>query len=252
MMPIESGQKKDSGNQKGEDRMKKSMIVLLVMVFVTTALSGAVQVKKEKEVVNWSGFYVGLNAGFARYEPNWTDDDYDWFGGTLIDPYSSLLPGATLGYNHQYGSLVIGFEVDGSMGFMENEIKYSFDPTPAPGTYDVTKTDKLGLLFTAWGRMGFVIDKALFYLTAGVAMPSAEHTWIENSDPSDSWPTFKSSNLGMVVGLGFEHRLGGGLTIKVEYLQLKNSPKIAENADKYKMSVVESLAMLRLGFNLLF
>jgi len=232
--------------------MKKSMIILLVMVFAATALAGAVQVKKEKNEPKWSGFYFGLNAGFARYEPNWTDDDYDWFGGTLIDPYSTLLPGGTIGYNHQYGSLVIGFEVDGAIGFMENEIKYSFDPTPAPGTYDVTKTDKLGLLLTARGRMGFVIDKALFYLTAGVAMPSAEHTWIENGDAPDSWPTFKNSNLGMVVGLGFEHRLGGGLTIKVEFLSLKNSPKIAENADKLKMSVVESLAMLRLGFNYLF
>lgn len=232
--------------------MKKSMIVLVLMVFAATGLSGAVQVKKEKNVVNWSGFYFGLNAGFARYEPTWTDDDYDWFGATLIDPFSTILPGATLGYNHQYGSLVIGFEVDGAIGFMENEINYSFDATPPPGTYEVIKTDKLGLLLTARGRMGFVVDKALFYLTAGVAMPSAEHTWIEDGDPNDSWPTFKNSNLGMVVGLGFEHRLGGGLTIKAEFLSLKNTPKIEMNAKNFKMSVVESLAMLRIGFNLLF
>lgn len=232
--------------------MKKCAIIFVLMVFAVTSLSGAVQVKKEKEVVNWSGFYAGLNAGFARYEPAWTDNDYDWYGGTLIDPYSTILPGGTLGYNHQYGSLVIGFEVDGAIGFMENEIKYSFDPSPAPGIYDVTKTDKLGLLITARGRMGFVVDKALFYLTAGVGMPSADHTWIEDGDPTDSWPTFKSSNLGMVVGLGFEHRLGGGLTIKVEFLQLKNSPKIETNGKNYKMSVAESLAMLRVGFNLLF
>jgi len=232
--------------------MKKCAIVFVLMVFAATALSGAVQVKKEKEVVNWSGFYAGLNGGFARHEPNWSDNDYDWYGATLTNPYSTILPGGTLGYNHQYGSLVIGFEVDGAIGFMENKINYSLYTAPTPDTNDVIKTDKLGLLITARGRMGFVVDKALFYLTAGVGMPSAEHTWIEDGDPTDSWPTFKSSNLGMVVGLGFEHRLGGGLTIKVEFLQLKNSPKIETNGENYKMSVDESIGMLRVGFNFLF
>jgi len=232
--------------------MKKSIAIAIAMVFAATALAGSVQVKKEQEEATWSGFYVGLNAGFARYEPNWTDNDYDWSGATLTDPYYTILPGGTLGYNYQYGKLLIGFEIDGAIGFMANEIKYDLHPNPAPPTNRVTKTDKLGLLLTGRGRMGFVVDKALFYLTAGVGMPSADHTWIENGDANDSWPTFKDSNLGVVVGLGFEQNLGGGLTIKVEFLGFKNMPVVQANADLYKMSVDDTVMMLRVGFNYLF
>jgi len=232
--------------------MKKGFIVLVLMVFASAALAGVVPVKQEKQ---WSGFYFGLNAGLARHEANWSDNDFDWYGGTLTNPYNTFLPGATIGYNHQSGSLVIGFEVDGALGLMENEIKYSLTDFPFFGSRGVTKTDKLEFLFTARGRLGFAIDKALFYLTAGVGLPRAAHTWIEFEDAPDSWQTFYNSNLGMVVGAGFEHRLGSGLTLKVEFLSFKNSPKSQPNLETpspYYMSVDESVEVLRIGFNYLF
>ena len=226
--------------------MKKVLLALLVAVLAATSLAWAA------EGTNWSGFYFGINAGLARHEPNWSDNDDDWFGGTLTNPYYTILPGGALGYNKQFGSLVFGFEVDGAFGFMENKVDYSLDWMPVH--HDVTKTDKLKALITVRARMGFAIDSALFYLTAGAGLPLADHTWIESGDPNDSWPTFTNSNPGMVVGLGFEHRLNRNLAFKAEFLSFNNSPKVEANtyAHPYSMSVDDTIGMLRVGFNILF
>jgi outer membrane immunogenic protein len=227
--------------------MKKGFLILLVMVLAAATLGWAGEEKK------WQGFYVGLNAGLGRHEPNWSDNDYDWFGGTLTNPYNTILPGGTIGFNIQNGSLVIGFEADGAFGLMENEIGYDLH-TSAPAHHDVTKTDKLELLITMRVRAGFAFDNALFYLTTGVAIPSAAHTWIETGDIPDSWKTFRNSNMGMAVGLGFEHRLGRVLSLKAEFLSIKNQPKIQPNAQPtpHEMAVDESVGILRIGFNFKF
>ena len=228
--------------------MKKAFLVLLVMVLAAATLGWADEEKK------WQGFYVGINTGLARHEPNWSDNDYDWFGATLTNPYNTILAGGTIGFNIQNGRVVMGFEFDGAFGFMENEIKYCMDTFPLPVTWDVTKTDKLEFLITMRVRAGFALDNALFYLTAGAGLPSAAHTWIETGDVPDSWKTFKNSNIGMALGLGFEHRLGQVLSFKAEFLSFKNQPKIEPNKKTvpYHMSVDESVGILRIGFNIHF
>jgi len=227
--------------------MKKTLLGLLAVIFVCSGLAVAGE-------GNWSGFYFGLNAGLARHEPNWSDNGYDWYGGTLTNPYYTIFPGIAFGYSTQYGSVVIGFEADASLGFAENVTDYSQDWWPVM-EYEVTKTDKLGFLATLRGRIGFAIDNALFYMTAGAGLPSAAHTWIEHDDVPDSWQTFHNSKLGMVVGLGFEHRLGQRLAIKVEYLHFANNPVVQPNAmtpHPFYMSVDEKVGILRLGLNILF
>ncbi|HEX9901630.1 MAG TPA: outer membrane beta-barrel protein [Acidobacteriota bacterium] len=228
--------------------MKKGFLVLLVMVLAAATLGWADEEKK------WQGFYVGINTGLGRHEANWSDNDDDWFGATLTNPYNTILPGGTLGFNLQNGSVVIGFEADGAFGLTENIIKYCMDTFPLPATWYVTKTDKLEFLITMRVRVGFALDNALFYLTAGAGLPSAAHTWIEVGDVPDSWKTFKNSNIGMVVGLGFEHRLGQALSFKAEFLSFKNQPKIQPNKQPtpFKMAVDESVGILRIGFNVHF
>ncbi|OGD24998.1 MAG: hypothetical protein A2Y56_08640 [Candidatus Aminicenantes bacterium RBG_13_63_10] len=226
--------------------MKKALLGVLAVIFVCSGLAIAGE-------GNWSGFYFGLNAGLARHEPNWSDNGYDWFGGTLTNPYCTFLPGVAVGFNIQNGSIVFGLEADAAIGFTENVTEYSYYYWGTP-QFDVTKTDKLGFLATLRGRVGFAVDNALFYMTAGAGLPSAAHTWIEDDDVPDSWQTFHNSKLGMVVGLGFEHRLGQKFAIKVEYLHFANLPVVQPNAQThpYYMSVDEKVGILRLGFNILF
>jgi len=226
--------------------MKKIFLVLVMMLLAATTLSWAA------EETNWSGFYFGVNAGLARHEANWSDNDDDWYGGTLTNPYYTVLPSLALGYNKQSGSMVFGFEADCAFGFMENKIDYCLDWMPVH--HDVLKTDKLELLITVRARMGLAVDRVFFYMTAGAGLPIAAHTWIEAGDADDSWPTFKNTNLGMAVGLGMEYRLGTNLSFKAEFLGVNNSPKVEANTTPhpFSMSVDEVIGILRLGINVIF
>jgi len=228
--------------------MKKGLLVFLASILVFSGLAVAGEGK------DWTGFYFGLNAGLARHEPNWSDNGYDYFGGTLTNPYTSFLPGIELGYNYQYGRIVLGFEADAAFGFTDNVIDYNLMTWMILPGYDVTKTDKLNLLATLRGRIGFTVDNSLFFMTAGAGLPSAAHTWIQKLDVLDVWETFHNSKLGTVVGLGYEHRLGQKIAIKLEYLMFKNPPVVQPNAmaQPYYMSVDEAIGIFRLGFDILF
>jgi outer membrane immunogenic protein len=57
---------------------------------------------------SWTGFYVGLNAGYAFGQSNWTSP----MGSTGWFNVSGPLAGGTIGGNYQIGQLVIGAEGD--------------------------------------------------------------------------------------------------------------------------------------------
>jgi outer membrane immunogenic protein len=53
---------------------------------------------------NWTGFYVGLNAGYGFGTSTWS------LVPTANNKPKGFLAGGTLGYNYQVGSLVYGLE----------------------------------------------------------------------------------------------------------------------------------------------
>ena len=55
---------------------------------------------------NWTGFYVGLNAGYGFGTSTWT------FPAVDCPNQAGFLVGGTLGYNYQVGSFVFGVEGD--------------------------------------------------------------------------------------------------------------------------------------------
>jgi outer membrane immunogenic protein len=64
---------------------------------------------------NWSGFYGGLNAGYARNTTTWNDLDgvFDGVGGVLItEAANGFIGGGQVGYNWQSRHAVIGIETD--------------------------------------------------------------------------------------------------------------------------------------------
>ena len=57
---------------------------------------------------SWTGFYVGLNAGYAFGQSNWTSP----LGSTGWFNVNGALAGGTIGGNYQIGQLVVGAEGD--------------------------------------------------------------------------------------------------------------------------------------------
>ncbi len=149
-------------------------------------------------IYNWTGVYLGLNAGGAWGRSSW-DNATSPTGGFNT---SGALVGGTLGYNWQANQMVLGLETD-------------LDWTNIRGTTFAncafgceTKNTWLG---TTRARLGYAAGRWMPYVTGGLAY----------GDIRASTPGFAGANTtkaGWTAGAGLEFALAGNWTAKAEYL----------------------------------
>jgi outer membrane immunogenic protein len=193
-------------SQRAEKMMTKTIragVAIAAMLIATIAAQAAdlprpsykAPAYSEPAYANWTGFYVGLNAGYGFGTSNWDIP--------AVSPSpKGILGGLTLGYNFQTGSWLWGVEGDIDYSGM----KGSTD-CPLGGTCD-TKNSWLG---TGRGRIGYTgWNNWLPYLTAGIAMGD-----IKASDLIGSATKMK---LGWTAGVGIEYALWTNWSVKAEYL----------------------------------
>jgi outer membrane immunogenic protein len=149
-------------------------------------------------IYNWTGLYLGLNAGGGWGNSNWTDaatssGDFDTSGALI---------GGTLGYNWQTGQVVFGVETD---------LAWSNIDGNTPAAFCAGCTTENNWLSTVRGRVGFAMDRVLPYITGGVAFGD-----IEAHVPGFSGDS--STEAGWTLGGGLEVALAANWTAKAEYL----------------------------------
>src|SRR5947207_11906688 len=101
-----------------EGRMNiKALIASVALLALGTSVAGAADLPVKSAppltpiaVLNWTGFYGGINLGGAWVHNTWTDTVF----GTTFNNRSNgaFLAGAQFGGNYQIGSFVIGGEAD--------------------------------------------------------------------------------------------------------------------------------------------
>ena len=144
---------------------------------------------------NWTGFYLGLNAGYSF-------GDSEWDSPALSLSPSGFLGGVTGGYNLQTGAWVWGLEGDIDWADIDD------NAACGAGTCS-TKSTWLG---TARGRIGYAgWDRWLPYITGGGAFGNVE---AENSRTGSASET----HFGWTVGAGVEYAVWSNWTVKAEYL----------------------------------
>ncbi|WP_418294817.1 outer membrane protein [Microvirga ossetica] len=148
-------------------------------------------------VFTWTGFYVGVNAGYG-----WnTNDDDVVINGTAfeVDDEGGFVGGAQIGYNYQIGSFVVGLETD---------IQYADigGDTTLPGLDSHDDDDNW--FGTVRGRAGYAFDRALIYATGGLAYGKISNGFSNSDD----------TNVGWTLGAGVEYAFTNNLTAKVEGL----------------------------------
>jgi outer membrane immunogenic protein len=144
---------------------------------------------------NWTGLYVGLNAGYG-----WVSSGGSDAGG--------FVGGGQIGYNWQaMGSpLVLGIEGD----FQGADI----DESATIGA--VTATTRASAFGTIRGRIGYAFDRAMIYATGGWAYTrtSLDLTGPGGSISSSDWSS------GWALGGGLEYAFMGPWSVKLEYLHV--------------------------------
>ena len=154
-------------------------------------------------VFSWTGFYLGINAGYGFGQSSWSDP---FNGSTGNFNTSGFLIGGTLGANYQIGSFVIGLEGDGDWNDA-NGTTFSV----AGNCVGVGCTTKSEWLATIRGRAGFAWDRVLFYGTGGVAFGDVEAA-------AGGLPFASGTQTGWTAGGGIEWAFAPNWTGKVEYL----------------------------------
>lgn len=221
-------------------------------------------------IFTWSGFYVGVNAGYAgdKFQYPFSGEvgpvgaPIATFGGKGSVTSSGALFGAQIGYNWQFASnWVLGVEADYQWSNIEGRVGINAFIDGGVGGVDVGAT--AGSEVTSFGtvraRLGYSWDRALVYVTGGWA-----HGRVKNNGSAfiDVWPagpffaagaSKRTTGNGWTVGAGVEYAFTDNLSFKTEYLYVDlgdktllsiNDPFVAAN-----LKVDTRFHVVRAGLN---
>ena len=195
-------------------------------LFLTTSLlalaSGPVFAADPIDVdtaFDWSGVYIGLNAGYA-----FGGDDRVGVG---LDPgpdfhdvgdvdMSGIFGGLQAGWNWQVDSFVLGLEGDIQFADIDGD----FSSTDGLGNSFDGSSD-VDFFGTARLRAGWAIDQVLFYGTAGLAWADLDYSVRFEGANGDVANMSEDGGIwGYAVGGGAEFAFSEALSAKVEYLYI--------------------------------
>jgi outer membrane immunogenic protein len=179
---------------------------------------------------NWSGFYVGGNAGGA-----WGRDPVQMHSGTasgdglaennaetLTLHSNAFVGGIQAGYNWQAGSWVLGLESD----FNSLRLRASQGPATFPyvsaSTFTVSQSVRTNWLFTARPRLGFAANSLLIYATGGVAVTDLHYNEsilnVVLGGGGTENASLSKTETGWTAGGGVELALPSNWSVRAEYL----------------------------------
>jgi outer membrane immunogenic protein len=196
---------------------------------------------------NWSGLYVGAHVGYGVGDFDFRDPSSTFSvpgfvlpnAGVVTLPFSlartydgdGIVGGGQVGYNAQFGSLVLGVEGDLSGTGIDGKFRSTAGPFPFAGiggigagiiTSSEGVANDLEWLGTVRGRIGWAFDRWLVYGTGGVAfgrVGAAADITIFNGPQSLTLTTSDSrTHTGWAAGVGVEGMITPNVSAKLEYL----------------------------------
>lgn len=178
---------------------------------------------------DWSGGYVGLDAG-AAFENTSISDNYRYTGFATITPElqssidslginqdsndTAFTGGVVAGYNWQYASFVLGVEGDFNYlnisGNASRDVSGVMDTLIAPPTRGTENVNfEANWYGTVRARAGYAIDNVLIYGTGGLAygdLDVNQSLRAGNGRESVAWSGSSNGwNLGWTAGGGIEY-----------------------------------------------
>lgn len=180
----------------------------------------------------WTGLYVGAHAGYGWGE---------WDGEPIYDPGTGPFPifedqaaidsegwlgGGQIGFNKQFGALVVGVEVDGSWTDLDGDKTF----VTIGDDYGWDVSTRLEAFGTARLRLGYAAGPFLFYGTGGVAYGRTEaDETVTGGLVGANFPvptvTVKKANaeqdhIGWAAGAGVEWALTPSWSVKGEWMHV--------------------------------
>jgi len=181
---------------------------------------------------DWSGCYVGVNAGAAWNHAKFSTTvdqgtHYSLASNTaLVSAAASgsgsgdagFIGGGQVGCTWQKGSLVFG--VEGDFNGLTAKTSVTGDTVTTLGAVSVTNSIETSWLATVRPRVGYAPYRGLVYLTGGVAFARFKftQTYSEPSFPAFGGSEVSATTTGWTFGGGYEYAVTDSLSAKIEYL----------------------------------
>lgn len=212
--------------------MKIALLVAASVVALATAASAADLPSRHiaptlvptVPVFTWTGLYAGVSGGYIGERSKMSGA-----AANGLDADGALL-GGDIGYNWQTGALVFGLETD---------LAYS----TAKGSATVgitTQSSKIDALGTVRGRVGYAVDRALFYVTGGLAYGDAR----DRATTAASYASVSAWRTGWTLGGGIEYAVTPNWTVRAEGLYVDLG---SQSVGTYKFK--DTAVVARVGVN---
>jgi outer membrane immunogenic protein len=177
---------------------------------------------------NWTGWYVGLNLGWAGSRLSHSVEVPGFFTSSASGRDDSAIFGGQVGYNWQFAPhWVAGVEAD--INYIGGKLHSGFGATVTAGggSEDVvgTQTSKVKWLSTVRGRFGHTVNRAFIYATGGLAIGGVKSSVNAigretdlGGDTTQFAGTYSGTRVGWTAGGGLEYAITDRASAKLEYL----------------------------------
>jgi outer membrane immunogenic protein len=159
----------------------------------------------------WSGVYAGFQAGGAWSDTGWTFPFVESFNSASGQHFATQpgggLAGGQVGFNQQFGGIVLG----GELAFVGTEVRQTLTGS---ATFAGDKTSASDLL-TLTARAGVPVGNSLLYAKAGYADAHVDLSAFSTAT-GISGDASRTTG-GWTAGAGWEYRIGRSLVFGVEY-----------------------------------
>ena len=181
----------------------------------------------------WSGCYVGGNAGYGGPGVNFsttvipftyldaTDSGWVNTSGGGSRNQTDFVGGGHVGCNWQTGTLVLGLE--GDFDWLHSNPNYTnntntlIDRAGVP--FAIGQSLTTNYLTTVRPRIGIAADRNLAYITGGVAFTNANYSeTYSDGNGATGFASTSKSLVGWAAGAGWEYAFTDSWTFRAEYL----------------------------------
>jgi outer membrane immunogenic protein len=225
--------------------MKTLFLGLLMAGAATSAFAADLPTRKGYPVApqpmysqpafTWGGLYVGINGGYA----------YGNVGNSNFANPNGGMIGGTLGYNWQFGQIVFGAEGDFDYAFTKKSNRFGYADFNNAAQTGVNSYE-INWITTERLRLGYAVDRALFYVTGGYAGISTRASVLDTNGNSLSQDAWRS---GAAVGGGIEYAFTNNISAKAEYLWLPMEDKTYWAGTPYPETNKLDVSLFRVGLN---
>lgn len=196
----------------------------VLAVAAAAALGSSVANAGEPARYNWSGLYVGANAGYAWGDVDWQYTSPPGPPGAVSREVDGGIFGGHVGFQHQWHSLVIGVEGSYSASAGDKIDDRGLDSPFFAANFD--SYARINSLLMAGGRIGWTpMSNWLLYASGGWANAKVETSFIFRPTGLVGGQDAERHN-GYYIGGGIEYALTPNWIVGVEYIHVDLDSKL--------------------------